>query len=218
MSTEQQLGRLAELIAESPHNLVSRGDRLRVGSAHIPEAVALFDVLGAEDGARWMDLGTGGGLPGLALAIVRPEVRWTLLDATAKKARAVRDFADTLGLHNVSVVCARAEDAGRDPSHRGRYDGVVARAVAPLQVLTELARGFVGAGGLLAAVKGPAWESELADATHAMRVLGWQLIDSLRVTSAVRPTWLVRMMAAGDPPTGFPRTSGVPGSAPLRSR
>lgn len=218
MSVEPQLTRLAQLIAESPHNLVSRGDRPRVATAHVPEAVAIADLLGAQDGARWMDLGTGGGLPGLALAVVRPDVRWTLLDATAKKARAVAEFAEQLGLENVAVACARAEDAGRDPAHRGRYDGVVARAVAPLQVLTELARGFVGHGGLLAAVKGPAWETELADAAHAMRVLGWELVDTPRVTSAVRPTWLVRMTATGEPPKGFPRTTGVPRSAPLRSR
>jgi 16S rRNA (guanine527-N7)-methyltransferase len=218
MSPEQQLVRLAALIAESPHNLVSRGDRPRVASAHVPEAVALADLLGAQAGARWMDLGTGGGLPGLALAVVRPDVRWTLLDATAKKVRAVADFAGQLGLDNVTVACARAEEAGRDPAHRGRYDGVVARAVAPLQVLTELARGFVDDGGLLAAVKGPAWDTELADAAHAMRVLDWQLVDTQRVTSAVRPTWLVRMRTTGEPPKGYPRTTGLPRSAPLRSR
>lgn len=217
MTKDEQLAALARLIASSPHNLVSSGDRALLATTHVPESVALAQPLGAAHGSSWLDLGTGGGLPGLALAIDRPDVRWTLLDATAKKVRAVASFAAELGLDNVETVCARAEDAAWDPAYRGSFDGVVARAVAPLAVLAELARGFVRPGGMLGAVKGPTWEDEARQATTALARLRWELLGGVGVTSAVRPTWLVRMRAVGEPPKAFPRKVGVPRSAPLGS-
>lgn len=214
MDRERSLQRLAQLIADSPHNLVSRGDRARLASEHIPEAVALEPLLEATAGSRWLDLGTGGGLPGLALAIVRPDVTWVLLDATRKKIKAVEEFAAALNLPNVQVLHARAESAARTEL-RARFDGVVSRAVAPLPVLAELARGFLAPSGRLVAVKGPAWEEELTAAHTALRLLQLDLIDSLRVASAVRPTWVVRMEASGPPPSFYPRKVGVPRSSPL---
>jgi 16S rRNA (guanine527-N7)-methyltransferase len=211
-----QLARLASLIASSPHNLVSRGERAAIASVHVPEALAVGAVLDAAPGQRWLDLGTGGGLPGLVLAIACPRTDWVLLDSTAKKTRAVREFAGALGLENVETVTARAELAAHDPDHRGRYDGVVARAVAPLPTLVELARGFVRAGGTLAAIKGPAWQDEVAAAAAALRILRWTTPTATHVTSAARPTWLVTMQAQGAPPRGFPRRVGVPRHEPLR--
>jgi 16S rRNA (guanine527-N7)-methyltransferase len=220
MNPEQQrlLDTLAGLISQSPHNLVSRRDRGLVASEHIPEAVAVAALLGAERGQRWMDLGTGGGLPGLVLAVLAPDVEWTLLDSTRKKIVVVEDFARQLGLANVHGLGERAEVSARDPLHRGVYDGVVARAVAPLAVLVELARGFVRDGGLLVAVKGPGHVEELDVAAAAMAALRWRLLGVERVTSTPRPTWLVRMRAEGDPPPRYPRPVGVPRATPIGSR
>lgn len=209
---------LASLIGSSPHNLVSRGDREILETAHIPEALAVGEALQPLPGQRWLDLGTGGGLPGLALAIAFPQTEWLLLDSTQKKITAVQGFAAMLELSNVTALAARAESAGHDPRHRGGYDGVVARAVAPLPVLAELARGFVSAGGVLAAIKGPAWETELRAARPAMRVLRWRQATGTRLTSTARPTWLVTMQADGAPPQGFPRRVGVPRQDPLGER
>lgn len=175
--------------------------------------VAAFLELRA--GMRAVDLGTGGGLPGLVLAIAYPEVRWTLMDATRKKADAVRGFARALGVENVDVVWGRAEERAHEAAYREQYDGVVARAVAPLPVLTELARGFVRPGGSLWAIKGPAWEQEVRAAAYACAVLGWGDVHSERVTSAMRPTWLVRMRAVGSLPDRYPRAAGTPQRQPL---
>lgn len=208
------LRHLATLIADSPHNLVSTSERPNVLQRHVLEAVAVADEL--TPAGRWMDLGTGGGLPGLVLAQRHPSVEWTLVDATAKKIAAVTDFADRLGLVNVTAVAARAETLGWDVEHRGAYHGVVARAVAPLPTLVELARGFLGAEGLLVAIKGPAWKDELDAAQPALALLGYGDVHTQRLAAAVRETWLVTMRVKGPPPAGYPRRDGLPKSQPLR--
>ena len=209
-----RLAQLAELIASSPHNLVAASERPHVLERHVLEGDALATRL--QPSGRWMDLGTGGGLPGLVLAVRFPEVHWTLVDATAKKVAAVASFAAALGLGNVMTVHSPAETLAHDPAHRGAYDGVVTRAVAPLQTLVELSRGFLKPGGHLVAVKGPRWEDEVAAAGGALRQLQMRVIHSEVLAAAVRPTWVVTMAADGPPPAGFPRRPGLPKHEPLQ--
>ncbi len=209
----ERLDRLSVLLAASPHNLVARGDRDRARELHVEEGVAVGRLLPLS--GRWLDLGTGGGLPGLALAVVAPDVRWTLLDSVGKKVDAVRGFAAELGLPRVEAVRARAEDLAHDADHRARYDGVVSRATAPLPVLMELARGFLADGGVLAAVKGPRVGEELAATARARHVLHYGEIHRTDVTAVARPTVLVTMRAQGRPPRGYPRASGVPRRSPI---
>lgn len=213
-ATDDLLKVLADLIAGSPHNLVATGERAHVYERHIRECDEVATRIAPT--GRWVDLGTGGGLPGLVLAVRHPEVEWTLIDATAKKVVAVQEFADALGLDNVTVVQGRAETLAHAPDHRGRYDGVIARALAPLATLIELTRGFVGPGGRIVAMKGPAAQAELDAAQGALRALN-VVVEALEpLPSAVRETWLVTMVARGRPPTGYPRRDGVPKSDPLR--
>ncbi len=209
----EPLRRLADLIAASPHNLVSRGERATVLERHVVECDALAMTLAPS--GRWMDLGTGGGLPGLVLAWRHPAVSWTLVDATAKKVTAVAAFAAELGLRNVEAVHGRAEQLGVDPAHRGRYDGVVTRAVAPLRTLAELCRGFVGDGGRIVAMKGPAVSDELDAAGNALARLRLRVLSADRLNVADRDSWVVTMAADGPPPPGFPRRDGVPKFEPL---
>jgi 16S rRNA (guanine527-N7)-methyltransferase len=208
---------LAELIAGSPHNLVARGERPRV-DVHIEECVAVGQVLAPGAGTRWLDLGTGGGLPGLVLAVCWPRTEWTLLDSTRKKVEAVRSFIGELELDNARALWGRAEDLGWDPAHRERYDGVVSRAVSRLPVVLELSRGFLREGGLVAAVKGAEAGEEVREAGPASRALGLGDIHTLDVTAAARPTTVVTMRARGPAPRGFPRRTGVPTATPLGGR
>lgn len=188
---------------------------MSVREHHVEEGVALVPVLPLRPGERWLDLGTGGGLPGLVLAILRPDIEWTLLDATAKKIRAVETFRDDLGLTNVETVHGRAEALAREPSFREAFNGVVSRAVARLVVVAELSRGFVRSGGVVAAVKGPQWEEELAEARRGLAELRLADIHSERVPDTARATWLVTMRANGPAPRRFPRRDGVPLTRPL---
>lgn len=164
-----QLARFAMLVRESPHNLVSRRARDELETRHIPEAVALAHLL--PDGAhRCLDVGSGGGFPGMVLAIVRPDLEVHLLDATRKKAAFLRETAAALQLP-VTVHHGRAEDLAAGDLG-GAFDLVTARAVAALDALLDITLPFLGPQGVLYAVKGERWAEELADAQQRLRRLG----------------------------------------------
>lgn len=212
------LDRLAELIASSPHNLVSRGDRVGVRDVHIRECESVGLLLDPKPGSRWLDLGTGGGLPGLVLAVQFPETTWTLMDATGKKVQAVRSFIIALELSNAEAVQGRAEELGQERGYHAGYDGVVSRAVAPLPLLLDLSRGFLGDSGVFAAIKGPRVDAEIVDAERARRLLHYGVVHRQDVAGAARPTTLVTMRAQGSPPRRATRWSGFSDAAPRGGR
>ena len=131
--TETQWDRLvlyagALIEANASVNLISRKDQENLWGSHILHALALLAVVRFPSGARVMDLGTGGGLPGIPLAICCPDLQFDLVDSVQKKARAVDSFVDRLALSNVKVIAGRAEELKKEKG----YQIVIARAVAPL--------------------------------------------------------------------------------------
>jgi 16S rRNA (guanine527-N7)-methyltransferase len=124
----ERLGRLSACVRawNERVNLVSRKDVEHLEEHHLLHSLAIARVWRPAAGALVADLGTGGGFPGLPLAVVYPECRFTLVDSVAKKARAVEDVVSALGLRNVRVVAARAETL------RGPFDYVLGRAVTAL--------------------------------------------------------------------------------------
>lgn len=215
MDVGAKLELLGHLIADSPHNLVSSRDRELVHSVHIPECVAVVEALHAGDGQHWVDLGTGGGLPGLVAAILRPHVGWTLVDARRKKIDAIEEFIEVLGLENARGVAGRAEVLARSEEQRGIYDGVVTRALARLDVVAELARGFLRPGGRLEVVKGPSVEQERGHFQQAAPRLRMRESTTQGVGLPDRGTVLVSIVAQGGVPRAIPRRNGVPQSEPL---
>lgn len=159
------LARFARMVAESPHNLVSRAARAELDSRHVPEAVAFAKALPGP--GRLLDIGSGGGLPGIVIAVVRPDLEVHLLEATGKKAAFLERAAEDLGI-STTVHHGRAEDLAVPPL-RGSFDLVTARAVASLERLVALAAPFLAPGGSLHALKGDRWPDELAAAGPAIR-------------------------------------------------
>jgi 16S rRNA (guanine527-N7)-methyltransferase len=118
-------------------NVISRRDEENLWTRHILHCLSLLFKVEISGGARILDLGTGGGLPGLVLKIVRPDISFTLLDSTQKKINVVKGLLERLALDGIDAVWGRAEDLGKQREHIERYDIVVARAVAPLKDLVR---------------------------------------------------------------------------------
>ncbi len=123
------------------------------------------------EGSSVIDVGCGAGFPSLPLAIARPDLKITALDSTAKRINYIRETADMLGLTNITAVAARAEELAHDPAHREKYDIACARAVARLNVLSELCMGFVRQNGHFLAMKANIAE-EISEASAAIEKLG----------------------------------------------
>lgn len=185
-----------------------------VARLHLLDSLAALPLLPGSVG-RALDLGSGGGVPGLVLALARPDLRWTLVDSVGKKATALRGFVDALGLANVEVLAERAEVLGRAPS-RESFDLVAARACAALPVLAEYALPLLRVGGTLIAWKGPISAAELAAGAVASDLLGGGAPEK-------RPTGIP---ALGDhrfvlvdkhrpTPSRWPRRPGEPARRPL---
>ena len=211
---------LALLISEGArYNLTSLRDPEAIRRRHFDESLALLQAIEAEGalGSPAIDVGSGAGFPGIPITIVRPELELTLLEATGKKAAFLEKAVEALGLEGVAVVNARAEDAGRDPAHRERYALAVARAVAPLRVLVELALPLLQVGGHLAAQKGSGAEREVREAAAALDALGGEVVSVRRFDSpgaATQPA-LVLVRKVRPTPAQYPRRPGMPAKRPL---
>jgi 16S rRNA (guanine527-N7)-methyltransferase len=184
---------------------------------HLLDALAALPFIDSVAPASAVDLGSGGGVPGIPLALARPELRWLLVDSIAKKAEALRGLVEVLGLRNVEVAADRAETLGRAPPHRERYDLVAARACAALPVLAELALPLVRVGGWLLAWKGPLTEDdeEVQRGIAAAVQLGGGPVEILPSLPALGGHTFVMVPKAGTTPARFPRRPGDPGRRPL---
>lgn len=187
---------------------------------HFLEPLALLVALERMGplGETAIDIGSGAGFPGLPIKIVRPGLKLSLLEAHAKRAAFLQHLVQRLGLEGVTVVNGRAEEVAHDPRHREAYDLALARAVAPLAVLVEMALPFLRVGGLLAAPKGSRARREVNEAAAALTACGG-IVESTRpleVPGAETPPTLVIVRKTSATPERFPRRPGIPAKRPLR--
>lgn len=180
---EAGLAHLVAAIRDSPHGLVSSRARGELESRHLPECLALAEMLPARppggtgpDRTRLVDVGAGGGLPGLVVGLRRPDLHVCLVEASGRKARFLDRVVLELGLAHVEVHHGRAEELGRGRL-AAAFNLATARAVAPLPRLLEVALPLLRPGGHLYAVKGRAWAQELAEA-HRVGPSGWEVVST----------------------------------------
>jgi 16S rRNA (guanine527-N7)-methyltransferase len=179
---------------------------------HIADSLAGLEVDAVRGAARIADLGSGAGLPGLVLAIARPEAEVVLVESVSRKCAWLGRTAAGLGLDNVRVACARAEELTAGP-----FDVVTARALAALPVLCEYAAPLLREGGVLVAWKGAVDAREEADGLHAAEVLGLAREEVRPVVpyegSERRTLHVFRKIAPT--PAGYPRRPGMAAKRPL---
>lgn len=189
-------------------------------SRHVLDSLALLPAMEAHLGvkhARLVDVGCGPGLPGLVLAVARPEWNFTLMDAQAKRIAFVQEAAHHLQLNNTRAIQARAESFAREEEHREAYDAAVARAVADTRVLAELCLPLVRVGGFVFAAKGVEPHEEIESARDAVDLLGGQVKEVVDVDSRYEQgaRTVVIIDKVRPTPEKYPRREGIPNKRPL---
>lgn len=167
------LARYGKLLVEKNQvmNLTAITDPQDVATLHMLDCAALLNCAGFA-GKSLIDVGTGAGFPGLPLKILVPSLETTLLDSLNKRVDWLNETIDALGLEEAQAIHGRAEEAGREPDLRERFDFAAARAVADLRLLCELCLPFVKTGGRFLAMKGTDCGQELNAALPAIQILG----------------------------------------------
>lgn len=165
--------RYLELLTEwnEKMNLTAITEPKEVAVKHFLDSLLLLNYLELPKGAKLIDVGTGAGFPGIPLKIMRPALNLTLLDGLNKRLVFLQEVLSALNL-SAETVHARAEEGGRQPKYRQKFDFATARAVAPLNLLCEYCLPFLKMGGTFAAMKGPQAAEEIAAAKSAVSLLG----------------------------------------------
>src|SRR5579859_1431530 len=203
---DSKLAELARLIDEWPGLVSAPADEL------IEDCLVLVSYL--SDATSLVDVGSGGGLPGLPLKIMLPRLEVTLVEADGRKAAFLTQACARLGLSGVRVVGRRAEDAAHDAVLREAFDVAVARALAPMPVLAELCLPFVRVGGRLLAQKTET--EDVGAASRAIEMLGGGPARVVAAPSTLRRAGtIVVVEKIGPTPDAYPRRAGLPARKPL---
>jgi len=200
-------------------SLTSITDPDRIAVEHYLDSIAplAFNLIG--EGMAVIDVGTGAGFPGLPLAIMCPQVSFTLVDATRKKVTYLQTVCEELGLTNVEIVWGRAEDLARQKSFREGFDVAVARAFGALDIVWECTLPFVKVSGIAIAYKGPKVDEELPIGEQTAPLLGGKIEAVKKFTLPTSELHRALVIARKVEPTSprFPRKAGIPEKRPLRS-
>jgi 16S rRNA (guanine527-N7)-methyltransferase len=202
-------------------NLTAITDWDSVLVRHFLDSLSCLKALPRTDlagGARVVDVGTGAGFPGLALKIVCPEMRLTLLEATRKKVAFLEHMVRELELKDVEVIHGRAEKLGQDVPHREQYDWALARAVAEMPTLAEYLLPLVRVGGTALAQKGEGAAAEVHGAEAAIMTLGGRVrqLVPVELRGLAETRYLVVVDKVAATPEKYPRRPGMPRKSPLR--
>lgn len=227
LSSEQQgqFVRFAQLLQEANqrHNLTRITSTQEIYQRHFADSLTLLPYMDRTTASQTLiDIGSGPGFPGLALAIARPDWQVRSVDATGKKVCFQQSVIESLALTQAQAIQGRAEDLGRDPQWREQYGVVTARAVARLVVLAELCLPLLSLGGVFLAMKGPDLQDELAEARSAFAILGghveeevpYCLTDHDRDSGGAEFT-LVVVRKVGQTPEPYPRLFQIIQKRPL---
>ncbi len=206
-------------------NLTAITDHEGVQTKHFLDSVAALPAIVEELGEalppqrrlHLADVGTGAGFPGVPLKIAAPRLKLTLMDGTGKKVRFLENLAGALGLENSHVVQGRAEELGRTTAHRGQYDLVTARAVAPLKTLVEYLLPLVRREGYAVVYKGPSAAEEYIEARKAIEMLGGDVarFAPIQVPFLQESRFVILIKKVRRTPDPYPRGQGLARRKPL---
>ena len=194
-------------------NLTAIKDENQFVEKHYLDSLAIVNEEEYINATSVLDLGTGGGFPGVPLAIKNPEKSFLLMDSLGKRLKIIDEIAGKLGITNIETLHIRAEDGGRDPQLRESFDLCVSRAVADLSILSEYCLPFVKVGGSFISYKGSDSEEEIDKAKTAIKMLGGEIKE---IKDTVTNQKIVIVSKIKETPKKYPRKAGEPKRKPLR--
>lgn len=197
-------------------NLTALTDPQDVALKHFCDSILLLKYADIEQNSSLIDVGTGAGFPSVPIKIMRPDIKLCLLDSLNKRLLFLQEVVKTLGLKDVNIVHARAEDGAKTANLREKFDFATSRAVAQLNVLSEYCLPYVKVGGAFLAMKGKYSEEEIAQAKSAIKLLGGKTskVDTYNLADGSERTIInVKKVVTTD--NRYPRTSAKIKSKPL---
>lgn len=200
------------------HNLTAIQEPAEMRTKHFLDSLSCAVAMRSKLPEKLIDVGTGAGFPGLVLKILFPKMKLTLVESVGKKLEFCYLVVEKLELSGVIFLNERAEQVGKDPIHREKYDWAVARAVAHLPVLAEYLLPLVRIGGVMLAMKGESAPAEVQSAQYAIQLLGGHLRRLIPITlpEVTEERYLVVVDKVAATPEHYPRRVGVPGKRPLQ--
>ncbi len=199
-------------------NLTAITNDTEIITKHFLDCMTVYKAIDIFQVKTLLDVGTGAGFPGMVLKIVFPHLQVTLADSLNKRLKFLQVIIDELGLESIECVHSRAEDLGKDPRYREKFDLCASRAVANMATLSEYSLPFVKIDGYFIALKGQKIDEEIENSSNAIKLLGGKIEDIIDAT--VPQTNLNHKIAKvkkiKPTPKLYPRKSGEPSKNPLK--
>lgn len=198
-------------------NLTAITEDEQIIKKHFIDSMKIFKFQPLKQASKIIDIGTGGGFPGIPMRIMRPEVEMVLLDSLKKRINVLDDILNNIGIQGLETIHGRAEEFGQSLIYREKFDAVVSRAVANLTVLAELCVPFVKVGGYFVALKGPSVNEEVTEAKKAIGLLGGKIEDiiEIEIEDSDLNHNLVVIKKVKNTPKQYPRKAGIINKKPL---
>lgn len=198
-------------------NLTSITEPEEIIYKHFIDSLTVVPFLEEQNSIHVIDVGTGAGFPGLPVKLVRQHYKLTLVDSTKKKINFLKTICNELNLKDVECVHARAEELARNNGYREKYDIVLSRALAPLNLLLELCLPFVKLEGTFIAYKSKEALNEIEIAEKALELLGGKIDDviNLNVPGIEGERNLIFIKKVAHIPLNYPRRPGIPQKRPI---
>lgn len=215
----EQFKKFKELLKEwnEKINITAITDNVEIDIKHFLDSVTIFKTGKIGTGKKIIDIGTGGGFPGVPIKIIESESDVTLFDSLNKRLVFLDEVISQLGLKNIRTIHGRAEEYGRKEEYREVYDIATSRAVASLDTLSEYCLPFVKVGGYFVALKGPEVDEEIKNSQEAIKILGGTIEDRIDVklplSDIVHNLLIIKKIK--QTPTKYPRGGGKPKKNPL---
>lgn len=198
-------------------NITAITDDIEIDIKHFLDSLTPIIAKLFEGKKKIIDIGTGGGFPGLPLKIFNNELQVTLLDSLNKRIIFLNEVIKALELKNIDAIHGRAEEFGRTPKYREQYDICISRAVASLDTLSEYSLPFVKVGGYFISMKGSEVDEELKEAEKGIKLLGGKILkkEIVRIPNSDIIHSLIIIHKIQETPTKYPRGGGKPKKNPL---